>query len=110
MKKMMILAAVIAVTVLTATGYSTCGQTDGTCTKAAATTSCTNGFAADLLLACPGGCTNKVNAFIAECGKSCTNKVSFNLVECGKSCTNKFSITLAVGASECTNNVSSVKI
>ncbi|MDD5138984.1 MAG: hypothetical protein PHY43_01845 [Verrucomicrobiales bacterium] len=110
MKKMIILAAVIAVTTLTAISYPASGKMNNAGAKSAAATSCTNGFAADPLLACPGGCTNKVNAALADCGKGCTNKVSAVLAKCGKGCTNKFSINLAVGTLSCTNNVNSVKI
>ena len=119
------MAAVLAVAALMTTGYSTGGQTDGTSTKFTAAASCTNDFTADLLLACPKDCTNKLNAVIAECGKSCTNKFStdllacpkdctnkFNafLATCPKDCTNKFSLNLAWGTLNCTNDLSSVKI
>ena len=78
MKTLFALVALIATSVLLATGCSTCCKKDSTKPMASA--------------ACPG-CTN--NLVISLC-PGCTNKVTLNLAECTKGgCTNKFSPTLA---------------
>jgi hypothetical protein len=112
MKKLMILAAMVLTGTLLMTGCSTCCKKDDSCTKPAASLSCTNHVTFDLA-ECAKGCTNKLTLDLAECPKGCTNKFStfslnactnqFNLLltECPKGCTNKFSL-LSTG---CTNNL-----
>ena len=84
MKKLIIIAAVVAVGVLAATGYS-----NSTGTKPVAAVGCTNS-----LVAFSGDCTNNVLAFSGNC----TNQLSLDLA-CG-TCTNSVS---------CTNTLSCVK-